>query len=209
MHSFRTFLFAAIVLAAPAARAATVFTVDVDTSSLSGDFSLDFILIGSLGNTVTPDNFQFGTGTPGPTPSPLPAGVTGSLAGGVTLTDSAGFFIEFQQPFTAGSFIQFTASVTDVGPPEGGFPDNFSFSLLDQNLNPLPTTDPFGTDTLFSVDLTGDTLAPQQFQLIPSASVPEPQTGVLFISAISAVWLVRRRRMAKAAAASGPQPIGR
>ena len=197
MQSIRTLVLAAIILAAPAARAATVFTVHVDTSSLSGDFSLDYILIGSLGNTVTLDNFQFGTGAPGLTPSPLPAGVTGSLAGGITMTDTAGFFIDFQQPFTAGSFIQFTVSTTNIGPPAGGFPDNFSFSLLDNNLIPLPTTDPFGTDTLFSVDLTGNTLAPQQFQLIPSASVPEPQSGVLLVSGLAAALLIRRRQMVR------------
>jgi len=196
MHAIRTLIFIGIILAAPAARANAVFTVDVDTSSLSGGFSLDFILIGTNGNNVTLDNFQFGTGAVGTTPSPLAAGVTGSLAGGITMTDTAGFFIEFQQPFTAGSFIQFTASMTNIGPGAGGFPDNFSFSLLDNNLVPLPTTDPFGTNTLFSVDLTGDILAPQQFQLIPSASVPEPQSGLLSLSGLAAAWLVRRR-MAK------------
>ena len=59
MHSIRTLAFALIALAAPAAHAATVFTVHVDTSSLSGDFSLDYLLIGSLGNTVTLDHYQF------------------------------------------------------------------------------------------------------------------------------------------------------
>jgi hypothetical protein len=206
MHSIRTFFFATALLAAPAARAATDFNIHVDTSLLSGDFSLDFILIGSLGNTITLDNFQFGNGTPGLTPSPLPNGVTGSLAGGITMSDSAGFFIEFQQPFTAGSFIEFTATVTNLGPPAGGFPDNFSFSLLDNNLNPLPTTDPFGTDTLFSVDLTGNTLAPQHSQLIPAASVPEPQTGVLCVSGVALVLLVHRRRKANAARAFDHQP---
>jgi hypothetical protein len=164
------------LLAAPAAHGSIILAIDIDTSAIVGStVNLDLVLIGLVGNTVTANNFLFGGGMPGLPPIP-PAGIV--------LDDSSQFFVEFIQPFTAGSRLHFDVTASNIGPSPGNFPDNFSVYLLDRNLNPLPTTDPTGADGLFSVDLKGAPPTPQVWQLTVSPSFPTPEPGSAILLAL-------------------------
>jgi hypothetical protein len=96
------------------------FHVDVDTSSLVDDsgapFSLDFQLTGTGANTATLTNFSFTGGGPLTEPTFGPAytnGASGDLGSSVVLTDTADFFNEFFQGFSAGTTaISFDAVLT-------------------------------------------------------------------------------------------------
>ena len=153
-------------LEAPICRAnlVLVFDVNLDTSGLighpAGPFSIDFQLNDGSGNfagvnTATISNFMFGGGSPSGT-AHLFGGAKGSLSTGVTLTDSSAFINEFFEPFTPGSFLSFTVSLTTNVDP-GLTPDAFSFSILDNLLAPIPTTnfaDAFLFVNINSADLT-------------------------------------------------------
>lgn len=104
-------------------------------SSLSGPFAVDFQFvdgsgIGDSNNSVTVDNFNFGSG--GPSGVPLIIGsATGDLGTGITLTD-AEFFNVFNQRFTPGALLSFTVTLT-ANPEAVDVPDLFSFAILDGN----------------------------------------------------------------------------
>ena len=139
-----------LFLVASICRADVTFDVSIDTSALmghpAGPFYIDFQLNDGSGdyssgvNTATISNFIFDGGDPTGTPQLL-GGATGSLTNpnGVTLTDNAHFINEFFQPFTPGRSLKFTVSMTTNVDP-GLTPDAFSFSILDNRLSPVPTT---------------------------------------------------------------------
>lgn len=170
---------AALTLAVPA-RAQLSFTVDLNTSPLignaAGPFAIDFQLIdgsslfpADANNTVTITNFAFGGGSAGAAPT-LTGGAAGSLATGVTLTDSD-FFNTFVQGFTPGSTLSFHVFLTtDVD--AGGIPDQFSFSLLDRSGGQIPT---FGLGDLF-VSVNIDSPSPVIAAFNSDASHPLPAT---------------------------------
>jgi hypothetical protein len=193
----------------PAAASTINFHVALNTSPLvgnaSGPFALDFALIdgsGSLAvpNTVTASNFTFAGG--GPTGSPmLTGGATGSLAGGVTLSDGAAFLNEFFQTFTAGSAIGFDVLMTGNVDP-GPTPDAFSFAILDRNLQNLPTTG-LG-DSLVLVNISRTSLSLSDVQTFSTTSpagitataspIPEPASLVFLASGLLSVRLRRSRK---------------
>jgi hypothetical protein len=141
-------IFAACFIPALDCHADLVFDVSLDTSGLmghsAGPFYIDFQLNDGSGNfsegvnTAKISNFSGGrlTGTP-----QLFGGATGSLAAGSTLTlkDNAALINEFFQTFTPGSLVSFHVSLT-TNVDSGPIPDAFSFSILDNLLSPIPTT---------------------------------------------------------------------
>lgn len=226
MH--RTTLFALLLLTAGsgALPAATIlYDVTMNTSPLAGHpagpFTLSLQLTDGSGtgdgnNTVSLTNFQFGGGSAVGAPT-LGAGATGSLASGVTLTDSAPFLVMFDQMFTPGSTLKFLLGLTnnvDAGPT----PDQFSLMVLDSAGNALPTASlaSLGVDAFLTVDLNSASPTPRTFAsdafrfpsagnpvsiaaptaTLVAADVPEPATvGTAFASlALLAFATIRNRK---------------
>ena len=151
------------LLAASAIARAGEITVTLDTSVLinsqAGPFSIGFQLAdGSLtgdgNNAVSVSNFQFGGGAPG-----LPGcsanqryqgGVSGDLSSTIMATDLS-FFALCYQPFTPGNTFSFKVSYSNNVDPAGQ-PDEFVMVILDQYLQPIPTT---GGIALLQLDFDG------------------------------------------------------
>src|SRR5258707_673126 len=95
----------ALALLPATGQAAFTFDVSLNTAPLGsasgGPFRVAFDLTngGPPSNTVTINNFRFAGGSPTGLASTV-GGASGSLAGTVTLTDTA-FFNSFEQAFTA------------------------------------------------------------------------------------------------------------
>ena len=122
-------------------------------SGLSGPPTVVFTLFngdGTPNNTVSLSGITLGGGTAIGAPL-LTIGASGTLLGGVTLVDSI-FQVEFSQAWTIGSSFRFVLDFTSTFP--GSSPDSFSLVFIDPSTGlPIPTLDPFGTDTFLSVDL--------------------------------------------------------
>jgi len=192
------------------------FIVDINTTALEGSpsgspFSVDFQLNGGnpTSNTATISDFTFGGGSPNSTPGPTTNGsATGDLGSTVTLTDSSGsFFNEFYQGFNAGSTLDFNVTLTDNAPANSP-PDEFAVAILDDNLNNIPTTDPF--DSIVDLSLSGPSTgigdvqtfaATGAFAGVRAAIIPEP--GTLVLVAIGLGALGRTARGAAGRAANG------
>jgi hypothetical protein len=193
---------ALLVLCAVASIAAP-YQVVIDTSSLVGDFQIFMTLSGATGNTVTASGFTFGGGAA--IPPPLVG--TGDLNSTVTLQipNPGGFFDLFAQNFTPGSSLSFLLDLTNTAPAVGNAPDQFTFALATPVGSNLPTTDPSGSDNLFSVDLTG---APLSFniystlaegitaQISPASPIPEPSFGIATAGLFAVFAGIRRFRKA-------------
>ncbi len=110
-------------------------------SSPAGPFSLAFQLtdgsfVGDGNNTVELSKVEFaGGGLSGPATEV--GGVTGDLSSFATLTDNT-FFSYLIQPFNPGVTLSFGISGTSNVDAGGGV-DNFSFSILDNTGQQLPT----------------------------------------------------------------------
>ena len=156
--------FAALVLlgaACPAVSRAGVvaFNVSMNTAPLVGDpaapFSLEYQFNDGSGtndgnNSVTLDNFNFGSGG-GPVGAPsTTGGVTGDLGTTITLNDTS-FFNQFIQQFNPGNALSFRVSLsTNVDP--GGAPDEFTFAILDSGSTEIPTLGFFDVFVDISID---------------------------------------------------------
>jgi hypothetical protein len=217
---------AGLCLAPSIGRAALQLDVTVDTSQISanytGPYALDFTLIdgsggGDFNNTATVSNFNFGTGgSEGPASPILTGGASGSLAGTVTLTESA-FLNDFNQQFVPGSQLTFLVDLTTN--PNTPSPDNFSFAILtgyDTSTGfptgVVPTGDPSGADNLLSVDIVGG--PGQSFSTFDStdgfvtisavqpSTVPEPSALIVLVELVCcgcgfALWQRRRGNRAE------------
>lgn len=200
---------AAFLWAAPLPASATALQFTLDTSSLSGTASLVFDFIGNDGddgnNTITISDF-FTDGTLGATDTQ--GGVAGTLSPGLlTLTDSD-FFNVFLQELTFGSEIRFKLTLTQERVAGSQFPDSLAVYLLngsDYFSSPplFATTDRFGLDALFAVDIDGSSGGNLDvFQAVdanvtwivaPVASIPLPSTALLIGAGLLGGLAARRR----------------
>ena len=147
-------------------RAEGVFDVTFNTTALSpGTYTLQLQLIdgrsiGDANNTVFISQFSLGRGGAlGEVSAANAGGVSGDLATGVTLTDSA-FLNLFGQSFSPGDALRFRVETTmnpDPGIPDPGSPDAFAIAILDSAGTPLPTTDPNGGVAFLAVDVPSQT----------------------------------------------------
>jgi hypothetical protein len=143
----------------PAARAQTtpqtLYHVTVDPSQLqshpAGLFSLEFSLIDGTGlgegnSTVVVTNFNFGTnGAYNGDPS-ANSGVSGDLSSAVTLVDTAPES-DFWESFIPGNTLTFDVYAT-LTLEANGVSDEFDISILDANIEPIPTLDTISNNVL-------------------------------------------------------------
>lgn len=184
--------FLVCMMQASLGHATITYNVSLDTNSLlanssQGPFMLDYALIdgngtGDSNNTVTIGNFNFG-------------------ASPVTLTDS-GFFNGSDVPFSplsdSLSFdITMTTNIDSVAP------DSLQFAILDSSWFPIPTTNPFGmnsllvinfdsptgTVTTYGTDPTQTAISISAPTATPVSPSPEPSTLLLVGSALAGLAL--------------------
>jgi hypothetical protein len=196
-------LFCSIFLVTPS-RADSLYTVTVDTSSISGisaQLAFDFIAGGSPANSVTLSGFST-NGILGAAVST--GGVSGTLPGTVKLTDSS-FFNEYLTGITLGNNISFLVDATTNAPGPNSLPDAFSFSLLNPSTG-LPlfaTSDPTGANTLTVLSLDGSVKGSLSAYTAPGgqavltatpAASPEPPTLLLMASGLAfLLWWCKGR----------------
>jgi hypothetical protein len=205
-ESFLLFCLGALLASGPAF-ADSVYSVDVDTSSLSdtsAQLAFDLIYGGGPSNTVTISDFS----TDGTLGTVFPTGlVSGTLPGAVTLTDSSlSFFNEYLTDLTLGTAFSFTLDATTNGPDSISVPDALSVFLLDRTSGlPLFTTsDPTGSDSLFILNIDGTprgdlgvytaTVAATADSGSPSP-VPEPKSELLVVSLLALLIIACRQRL--------------
>jgi hypothetical protein len=194
------------LLLAGAVRADDIFTVTVNTTSLMGNssapFSVDFQLTDGTGtgdgnNTATMSSFNFGGGSQSGT-AITTGGATGSLSSTVSLIDTS-FFNNFQQTFTAGTALTFMVDLT-TNVDAGGTPDAFTFSILDNGGNNVPTSDTVG-GSLLTVNIDSATPNNSAFTGTGNyvgldarvASVQTPEPGTLLLSSLGFAALALKR----------------
>jgi hypothetical protein len=199
----------ALLLATGGARAAT-FSVELNTTPLSGTQTLAFSLTNGDGvtdNSIQLSNFSFGSGKALGSPTYQGTGVSGNLAGGVKMKDSD--FLElFSQQFTAGSSLSFTLNTTDAF--AGGSPDGFLLYLCDATFSTCYSDDAV-TDSLLALSLTGTPLTTADLVLNGAVAqglhapmveaVPEPGLGPIVAAIGLGGALVRLRRLTGRSAA--------
>lgn len=198
--TFALLLGVAALLAPSSVLADSTYSVTVDTSSLSGtsaDLAFDLVDGGSASNTLTISGFA----TDGTLESVTPTGeVTGALPGTVTVEDSpSSFFNEYLTGIALGSSFSFNFDVTENGPGSSGTPDVFSLFLLDPTTGlPLFTTsDPTGSDSLFTINLDGSALSVYSSSVTAnsgSVPAPEPNALLLMVGGVGGILLLLRRR---------------
>lgn len=200
---------ALLLLWQPTARADS-YNVTINTSPLVGSSSGPFQILVALedangngdgNNVATISDFSAGAGSVGALSTG--GGVSGSLAGSLTFTDSDPSGLNYAMgDFTPGTTISFTFSMTsstDSNPSATGFPgDEFLFFILDGTGNPITTTDNSTPDTFFLAIVQGSSgLSAQGFNIpgaaptvVSSTSVPEPSTILLLAAGILALGLL-------------------
>ena len=188
-----------VFLVSTLAMANVAYNVSLDTTPLQGvvgyvafDFFQGFPI---EGNTVTISAFTtdatLGTLT-------TTGDATGTISPGPgNLDDINNFFNEFLQGVTFGTTISFNLSLTTNG---ASTPDNFSFYLLDSSQFPIVTSDPTGTDSLISIDITGPGLTPNVYTSVdatatvtPVTSVTTPEPSSFWLLGIPLIGLIHRR----------------
>lgn len=135
-----------VLLSLGAAQAGTVYSVTLNTGPLighsAGPFSIAFEFADGSGagdgnNAVFLSSFNFGAG--GPSGSPLVFGsVGGDLSTSLVMTDAAPDSV-FVQSFVPENTLSFLLDIT-ANVDDGGTPDEFIMSILDNTFSPIPTT---------------------------------------------------------------------
>jgi hypothetical protein len=200
--------------ALPSTGGAQTLTYHVDlnvaallASPLTAPYSLDLQLNGdglpAAGtNMITASNFVFTLGSATGTPSTF-EGASGSLTSSVALSESASTPLnEFYQSFSATTTdIQFDVTSTENG--SGITPDEFSVSILDNNLNQIATTATDGV-SLVTETINGSVPAPttQAYQSTSPAGVtagvvPEPATVSILLVGVCGLILLRASNRAR------------
>jgi hypothetical protein len=181
------------------------YNVTLNLANLAGymadaPISLDLQLAqgsGNVTNTVTLSNFTFVGGTASATPNFTTGGESGSLATSLVLTNSS-LDNEYATALSSGvTSISFKVDQTpnsEEVTSGTAVPDQFNVSLIDNNLNYIPTTDPSGADTLVNSAL-GTNATVNQYSIV---AAPEPGTNALLLAggALVGVIALRRRMLA-------------
>jgi hypothetical protein len=195
-------LLVALDLGLARTEAATV-QVTVDTSALSGtpanlswdltDGDLGASTIAIITGFSTNGSFDAGQAT-------SDGGVSGSLPGPVTITDTA-FFNSLRQPVTLGTSVSFTLDMTTAASGQD-VPDTLAFFLLTEGLESLVVTDLLGDALLvFEADGTpggllataGDTEPSVPVSATRTTAIPAPAALLLLAAALLPTLLVARR----------------
>jgi hypothetical protein len=183
----------------------STYKVTVGTSLLSGtsaQLAFDFIDGGPPSNAITLSNFAT-NGTLGSN-SPT-GGVSGTLPGIVTLTDSS-FFNEYLTNMTLGTNFSFLIDATTNGPDPSSIPDAFSLFLFNPvtGLPLFATNDPTGSNALLTLNIDGSSQGALSTYIAPSgeavvtatpvstSAVPEPGTVFLLVSGLGFLSYKRR-----------------
>jgi len=211
---FRIGLLVLLVLLASPMFANSIYFVSVDTSTLpsfQGPYQLYLNLLdgngtGDANNTVTLDTFAC-TGI----------SLSGCPSGVYSLTDSS-FLTWTTFGFTAGGGVAFRVALT--GNLDANLvPDSFQLSILDGSVNPLPTTDPSGSDAVLFAQFDQSSPILQSYgspngaaitfspPVTTMAPVPEPELG-LPVSLALCLMLLLRQRLRRMTGYS-PDPHGR
>jgi len=205
------------------ADAISTYGVSIDTVSLIGHPAGPFYLylefidgsgVGDANNTVRVNNVSLGRGSALGGPIVF-GGATGSLATGVSITDSSPVNI-FSQQFTAGQKLSFSLGLTS-NDDSGGIPDGFTVFILDNSAVPLPTLAPggdyfltvalhssgpvfnvYGSDPSRSPSVGNPVSIPAPVVTPATPSVPEPGTawlmGIAALLWIAAITKTAQRR---------------
>ena len=207
----KTFIAFALGICSVASANAT-YNITLNTAPLignaAGPFSIDFQLIGNLGTIALMDGFDFGIGNPAGTAN-CNGFCSGDLTGSVQLTaDPSGFYNEFYQAFAPGASLSFTLHLSNV--TVDVTPDEFSFAILDQNLDEIPMLT--GNGSFVTIDLTDpDSPSVSTYENDPgsgigslgtvtvtqvgSSATPEPSTlGLIGLSLVGLALLGKRER---------------
>jgi hypothetical protein len=169
--------FAALFLALSpsSAFADDILNVNVNTSGLgsSADSEIFFFLIGTGNNTATLSDISLGGGSAGAVDTlSTTGGASGSLSSSISLNDNTDFLNIFAQSFLAGSDLSFVLDLTtNVVSPN---PDQFSFTILDPNGNPIPNSDPTGNDNLLAINLDSSTPTTNIYSDLVKTPAPIP-----------------------------------
>lgn len=200
--SRRLLLALALSCLAQTAYAAPI-TVVIDTSAIAGtsaQLAFDFLDGGGPSNSIEIVGFST-DGTLGASSSI--GGVTGTLPGPVTLTDTD-FFNELLTAFVVGTTLSFTFESTGLG---GDPADQFSVFLLNETATaPLfATTDPTGANALLAFDVFDENGTLWLFSAIGGevtvttpSSTPVPEPGTLVLTALGAALMRASRRRKRA-----------
>jgi hypothetical protein len=194
-----------------------IYNVTLDTAPLVGHPAGPFYVeatftdgsgVGDANNTVTMSNFTFGGGSALGGPLVF-GGASGSLATGVTITDSSINSL-FSEQFAPGLLLSFSLGLTS-NDDAGGTPDGFTFFILDSSGVALPTLAPFGdyflgaalgsTGPVFDAWGSDPSRAPSVGNpvSIPAptvtsvSSVPEPSTIYLLGGCLAMMVVLRHR----------------
>ncbi|MEO8660789.1 MAG: NF038129 family PEP-CTERM protein [Bryobacteraceae bacterium] len=190
--------------AAGALQADVIYNVNLQTAGIpAGSYFLDFQLISAddaapnANNTVTIDFLTLGGGAFLAPPPVLNGGTTGNTAAGFTFTDSA-FFNAALIAISPGTDISFRMTYSTNF--TSGFPDEFSYAVLDSSMNSIVST---GVGASMVVDITGVNATPVVHAadpafggIIPTLTmVPEPATWLAGLPLLAGVLLRRRKRV--------------
>jgi PEP-CTERM motif len=169
--------FAALFLALSpsSAFADDIVNVSVNTSGLgsSADSEIFFFLIGTGNNTAILSDISLGGGSAGAVDTlSTTGGASGSLSSSISLNDNTDFLNIFAQSFLAGSNLSLVLDLaTNVVSPN---PDQFSFTILDPNGNPIPNSDPTGNDNLLAINLDSSTPTTNIYSDLVKTPAPIP-----------------------------------
>lgn len=208
-HSLASLRRAALALALSAcaslASAASVFQIEIDTSSLvashgsSGWLDMQF----NPGNANTPYAQAFLSNFSGfgdPASAEVAGNVTGSLGAGYVIgNDGVGGYNDLFHAVNFGGKVGFTVSFSgDLDPASAGLGSAFAVSLLSNSFEQLGTSDPAGALVVLNWTSLGSAAATPLNNQIGAAvsAVPEPQTWLMLGAGLALLGGVARRRRA-------------
>lgn len=189
MRRLRCFLCACALGLSETAFALSYYA-SIDASVLSGtpfSVAFDFIDGGPPSNSVAIRAFST-DGSLGA--ALLSGGATGSLAAGISLTDSA-FFNEYLQVVESASRLTFLIDLSGNSPDPGSLPDTLSFFLLapDTGWPLFDTTDPTGAGSLFTLQIDDGGAVLSVYDPVGSG-LPAAQWAVTAVPEATSLWML-------------------